>query len=92
MMKKTFHGSAAQLRDLTGFILDRVVGSRTSFEVSDVKRDGTVFVRFRSGQGHSATYLIDNFVIALNRHAVAHALPDENKVRLSLKAFAAREV
>lgn len=87
-MKKVVHGSKARTKALEQFILSNVVGHRTAFEVSDVKADGTVFIRFRSYMDWSAMYLTSCFTQSLTRAGhLTFTQTDDNKVRLDLAHF-----
>lgn len=80
------HDSKARLRVLNAFIRDAVPGA--TVEVSDVKRDGTVFVRFKSGRGSPCDHAVATFVQALRNNGHAFVPHDENQIRLPLQQFA----
>jgi hypothetical protein len=81
------HNSKALLKSLEQFILDNVTGHRSAFEVSGVKQDGTVFVRFRSSPVESSLQLAFNFIHALNNRNAQFVQTDDCKFRLALDQF-----
>lgn len=81
------HNSKARIKALEQFIIQNVCEERSSFEVSDVKRDGTVFVRFRSITEVSATHAMTAFQDAMNESKKDYVITDVNKVRLPLAQF-----
>lgn len=87
-MKRTVHNSKALTKTLVDFILANVTRHRTSFEVSDVKRDGTVFVRFRSSPRDPAICLAESFCDALNARGFFFVQTDDTKFRMALDQFA----
>jgi|SRR6478609_1046831 len=90
MMRTAVHNSRAKLRALEGFIaraLSHVTGDRAAFELSDVKGDGTVFVRFRSTDKVSSIFLAETFRDALNGLSIQFEQTDDTKFRASLDAF-----
>jgi hypothetical protein len=91
-MKRTVHNSKALIKVLIDFILANVTGHRTSFEVSDVKRDGTVFVRFRSSPHDPAIYLAEAFRDALSGRGLQFVQTEDTKFRLALDQFASGSV
>jgi hypothetical protein len=88
-MKKTVHNAKSLTKALVSFILENATGHRTSFDVSDVKGDGTVFVRFRSSPHDPAVVLAEGFSRALNARNMAFVQTDDNKFRLPLEQFGA---
>lgn len=83
------HHSNARTATLTRFIMDNVPGcTSAALEVSPVKRDGTVFIKFRSSAEASAAQLTSSFAEALREAGRAYAQVDVNKVRLPLEQFA----
>lgn len=83
------HYSNARIETLTRFIMDNVPGcTRSAVEVSPVKRDGTVFVKFRSSAEATAVQLTSSFAEALLAAGKAHVPIDVNKIRVPLEQFA----
>lgn len=91
-MKPLVHGSKARTKALVRFILDNVSGHRTSFEVSPVKGDGTVFVRFRSSPHDPAIFLAEAFRDALGGHGLRFVQTEDTKFRLALDQFSSGSV
>jgi hypothetical protein len=91
-MKKMVHDSKARTKALVQFILANACGHRTSFEVSDVKSDGTVFVRFRSSPHDPAVFLAEEFSRALNAQGLQFVQTEDTKFRLALDQFASGSV
>jgi hypothetical protein len=56
------HNSKARISNLKTFIQMQVCPQQALFEVSDVKQDGTVTVKFRSGGHVAATELARRFI------------------------------
>jgi hypothetical protein len=56
------HNSKARISNLKDFIQMKVCPQLALFEVSDVKQDGTVTVKFRSGTNVAATELARRFI------------------------------
>lgn len=81
------HNSKQRVKALEDFIYANVIGHRTAFQVSDVKQDGTVFVRFRSAHIWSAMDITRSFTQELTRLGKAFVQTDDNKVRLALDQF-----
>lgn len=92
MMKKVVHDSKARTKALVQFILANATGHRTSFEVSDVKADGTVFVRFRSSPHVPAIVLAESFRDALNGLKLQFVQTEDTKFRLALDQFSSGSV
>lgn len=91
-MRKVVHNSKALTKALEAFILARVTGHRTSFEVSDVKADGTVFVKFRSSPVDSATDHARRFRESLEGTNRPYVQTQECIVRLALNLFSSGSV
>jgi len=81
------HNSTARSHSLNSFILDEVIENKQAFEVSDVKRDGSVFVRFRSVTEACATACAKSFKEALENYGFNYTQTDDNKFRLPLEQF-----
>lgn len=86
-MKTMVPFANAKLAALKQFILDEVLANKQCFEVSDVKGDGTVFVRFRSVTEASASTLAQSFCEAFDAHDVQFTQPEDCKFRLPLCQF-----
>jgi hypothetical protein len=86
-MKAMVHNSKARVRTLAEFIMENVCGHHTSFEISDIKQDGTVFVKFRSSTTDPAIMLANGFAEALNAGDRSFARTEECKFRLALDQF-----
>lgn len=91
-MRKTVHNSKALAKALEAFILANVTGHRTSFDVSDVKQDGTVFVRFRSTPHDPAIFLAETFRDALSGRGLQFVQTEDTKFRLALDQFTSGSV
>jgi len=81
------HDSRARTQALVQFIMENVVGHRSAFEVSDVKQDDTVFVRFRSYLKWSAMELSEDFNHALWAHRKDFVQTGDVQFRLRLDQF-----
>ncbi len=81
------HNSKAFTRNLVAFVMEHVIGHRTAFDVSDVKRDGTVFVKFRSYMQWDSHSLAVSFNKALWEHDKLFAQTDDRTFRLALDQF-----
>ena len=92
MVKKMVHNSKAHTKALVQFILANATGHRTSFEVSDVKSDGTVFVRFRSSPYDPAIFIAEEFSKALNAQNLQFVQTEDTKFRLALDQFSSGSV
>ena len=79
------HYSQLRLLNLKHFIVQHAPVH--SVEVSDVKRDGTVTVKFRSSTEVSANTWTECFVKALVGTNRRYEQTDTNKVRLALSQF-----
>lgn len=91
-MKTVVHNSKARTQALVAFILGNVTGHRSAFEVSDVKGDGTVFVRFRSSPHEPAITLAEAFRDALGGSGLLFVQTEDTKFRLALDQFASGSV
>jgi hypothetical protein len=90
MMRTAVHNARAKLRALEGFVarsVQHLTGDRNAFQLSDVKGDGTVFVRFRSTDKVSSINLAETFRDALNGLSIRFEQTDDTKFRASLDAF-----
>ncbi len=85
------HHAKARTQALSKFILDNVVGHKTAFEISDVKQDGTVFVKFRSYMEWPAMSLASDFNRALCRSNLLFTQTSDKQIRLALDQFAHEE-
>ena len=83
------HDSKRLIRTFIDFVSANVSGHRTSFEVSDVKRDGTICVRFRSSPVDSSLELASRFAAAMTQATKDFVQTDDNKFRLALDQFGA---
>ena len=90
-MKKVVHDSRARLRALRSFLLSLGMPSET-FEVSDVKGDGTVFVRLRSGKGESSLGLAKTLEGAFSRLGLPYEMPTMTQFRFELERFSPETV
>lgn len=81
------HNSKARVQALATFIMDAVIGHRTAFDVSDVKQDGTVFVKFRSYMSWSSATLSRDFNRALHGAQKKFTQTDDRTFRLALDQF-----
>lgn len=91
MVKMVRNGKALS-GALVAFILENVTGHRTSFEVSDIKGDGTVFVKFRSSPVDSASELVERFCEALEDTDHLYMQTAECQVRLAVAQFSSCSV
>jgi hypothetical protein len=83
-----FHNSRAMKQDLVDFITAHVTGHRVAFDLSNVKGDGSVTVRFRSSTEESSDELSYRFHAALNARMMDFVQTDDNKFRVPLAQFA----
>jgi hypothetical protein len=81
------HNSKALSAALANFIVLHLEVSKSLFEISDVKRDGTVFVKFRSDDAAPAATYTENFAHVLQFFGKDYVQTDDNKVRLALEQF-----
>lgn len=79
------------MKSLEAFIMPAVTHWRFAFEISDVKSDGTVFVRFRSTANQSSISLAEAFRDALSGLGMLFEQTDDNKFRLALDQFSFSE-
>ena len=87
-MKVTIHNAKLLTRNLTQFILDAVTPHRSSFEVSSVKKNECVIVRFRSSEIDPAIMLAEDFISALSVSNLSYEqLADECKFSIPLGQF-----
>lgn len=86
-MKTQVFASKARIKTLERFLFDEVIERPQAFEVSDVKGDGTVFVRFRSVTEASATACAKSFREACEGRGILYTQTEENKFRLALDQF-----
>ena len=85
------HDSKRLTSLLCAFIHQHVTHSPGASEVSDVKRDGTVFVRFTSTGAVPSSLRCDLFQAALHRAGIVSVRTDECRFRLALDQFRDRE-
>lgn len=81
------HDSHRLLTALDAFIRERVTPNRHAYEVSDVKSDGTVFIKFRSAGDMSADGHATVFTQALSTKAYLFTRPTAVQFRLALDQF-----
>jgi len=85
------HNSNARIEVLSAFILEHVADYRSHFEISDVKQDGTVFVKFRGTAagsfGATPQTLGQRFGEALKNTNRLFQQLDVHKFRLALDQF-----
>lgn len=86
-MKTVVHGAKARTTTLVRFIMENVTNRRSAFEVSDVKSDGTVFVKFRSSPVDSASDLTRRFRVSLEGTNRRFEAVSTTQVRLALDQF-----
>jgi hypothetical protein len=79
--------SHERLHALDVFIFHHVTINWSLFEVSNVKKDGTVFVKFKSGVRVSASELSKLFLRALESTGYSYTQPDDVKFRLPITQF-----
>lgn len=77
----------ALTRNLVAFIMEHVIGHRTAFDVSDVHRDGTVFVKFRSYMSWDSHTLATTFNRALWGANKPFVQSDDRTFRVALDQF-----
>jgi len=88
-MKTMVHNSKALTKALAAFITDNIGIPSGAFEVSDVKQDGTVFVKFRSYRDWPASMLAQDFAGGLTNHAKLFVQTTNVQFRLALDQFRA---
>lgn len=81
------HNSKALLQTLSTLITESVTDCKSGFELSPVKADGTVFVRFRSTDTASANELAYRFIEVLSLKRAQYTQTDDHKFRLPLTQF-----
>lgn len=81
------HDSRRLVQNLIDFISANVTPHGTAFDVSGVKGDGTVAVRFRSSIVESSNELAYRFGAALNARKLQFVQTDDCKFRLALAQF-----
>jgi ribosome-interacting GTPase 1 len=93
-VKKEFvHDSKRKLAELNDFVQNTLTAcaeGNIQFQISDVKGDGTVFVRFRGTPKVSTSELSKALQDALQGCQVPFTVPAENQVRLAIEAFNVR--
>lgn len=85
------HDSKSRVRTLAGFITENVKCRKSVFDISAVKRDGTVFVRFTSSTVDPASWYVRLFREALVASGRVFEEPGLCQFRLALDQFAAEE-
>jgi hypothetical protein len=80
--------SNARIAALTALILEEVIENKQAFTVSDVKADGTVFVKFRSCTQASSDASVNAFSTALWDMKTKWTQVDDRTFRLALDQFA----
>lgn len=75
----------ATLREFIGEFADPTI--TLGHEVSDVKADGTVFVRFRSTTESAARHSADALAEAFDDHLVVYERIEDFKFRLKIDQF-----
>ena len=88
-MKTMVHNNKALTKTLEAFIIDNLGIPTGAFEVSDVKQDGTVFVKFRSYRDWPASMLAQDFAGGMTNHAKLFAQTTHVQFRLALDQFRA---
>ena len=89
-MRTVVHNAKAKSRALEGFIarsISHLTSNHAAFQLSDVKGDGTVFVRFRSTDEVSSIRLAETFRDALNGLSIRFEQTDDTRFRALLDAF-----
>jgi hypothetical protein len=81
------HDSKARVQTLSSIIMGNVTGHRTSFSISSVKGDGTVFVRFRSSPYDSAAFLAQEFSRVMSARDITFTQLEDVQFRLSIDQF-----
>jgi hypothetical protein len=81
------HHSKSRIQHLTQFIIANVAAATNAFVISDVKQDGTVFVKFRSAGDRSGMDLAQEFNAALWRGQLKFTQLDDRTIRLALDQF-----
>jgi hypothetical protein len=86
------HHSSARINALINFIIEHTKTDKSTFQVSDVKRDGTVFVKFRSSSTIPALFLAECFNRALWSANMQFTQTTDVQFRLSLDQFCGEKV
>jgi hypothetical protein len=81
------HNSKARIKVLEDWLYANVIGHRSAFEVSDVKQDGSVFIRFRGIHIWSSMELARMCGKELLQAGKTYVQTDDNKLRLALDQF-----
>lgn len=81
------HDSKARVRTLAAFIIENVGCRKTVFDISAVKRDHTVFVKFSSSTVDPASWYVRLFREALVASGRAFEEPAPCQFRLALDQF-----
>lgn len=81
------HNSKAKIEALVTFVKEATSAPNNSFEVSDVKQDGSVFVRFRSSDTRSASDYADTMNVALTRAGRPFEQTTDVRLRVPLDGF-----
>lgn len=82
-MAKTIHNKKERVTALH-HIVESASGVKSSFELSDVKRDETVFVRFRSVDDCPAVTIACRVAKSLMTSGHEFTQIDDNKLRIKL--------
>lgn len=83
------HDSKARIQSLAAFINEHVKCRKSVFDISAVKRDGTVFVRFTSSTVDPASWYVRLFREALVASGRVFEEPGPCQFRLAIDQFAA---
>jgi hypothetical protein len=83
------HDSKARVRTLAEFILCHVTHIKSAFNISAVKRDGTVFVKFTSSTVDPASWYVRRFREELVASGRQFEEPGPCQFRLALDQFSA---
>lgn len=88
-MKPVVHNKHARLEALNEMISDALVvlcvaNASKLIEVSDVKRDGTIFIRFKSFDSTSAIEATEAFGQYLTNVKIAFEQVDDVRIRMTL--------
>ena len=85
------HDSTARVRTLAEFIIENVGCHKSVFDISAVKRDGTVFVKFISSTVDPASWYVRLFREALVTSNRQFEEPGPRQFRLALNQFDVKE-
>lgn len=84
-MKQITHDKHARLATFNGMLIEAVgIEAAKAAQVSDVKRDQTVIVRFKSTDTEVAIEVTRRFQVFLDGLGVVHQVADDCKVRMVL--------